>query len=470
MTPPKGCYRRARRREEEESCAALVSLGLFRRDSPPATSARPIWKCAAQPTRTPIFAAGLSRRAELRNPLPPAHLECRKKILAGLGLGPGADLPRPLCPARTRRGHVPGTRLHARAIGPTWCWPTCRSPTAATRFRPSWADWSTSWPCGEVVPRHDQTTPTDLWLVARGEADRPLSSRLYAQFVRRRRHNEQQRAAAARPTIGLLAWSRLYLPDHFTLPPSAMHRWLGERLDPLHLNRGSKLNLIGPRGSEKHDRHVGLCASSRTRGLGILHLDRFRHDPAGLQPPGERQGRVDGQRPPAGAYPDAVRRRAVWRKSAIALRNSATIEGFGTGQRIRGRRRRATRRRSCSATICKMISTWIRLAARAHPALVPRNAAEGGHPADQRGDGPRRCTTMPWAGVGPNARLGFANLSLDRELAAESVAPWEAWEEIYCDVENPDSRTAARRFTMPIATRWTREPPCSGRKKRTSTR
>ena len=50
-------------------------------------------------------------------------------------------------------------------------------------------------------------------------------------------------ANAAR--LSLLEWGRTYLGGHFTLPPSAMHRWLGERLDALHKTRGVKLNVIG---------------------------------------------------------------------------------------------------------------------------------------------------------------------------------------------------------------------------------
>jgi len=31
----------------------------------------------------------------------------------------------------------------------------------------------------------------------------------------------------------LLTWSRYFLPDHFTLPPSAMHIWLAQQLDQI---------------------------------------------------------------------------------------------------------------------------------------------------------------------------------------------------------------------------------------------
>src|SRR5262245_27108477 len=50
---------------------------------------------------------------------------------------------------------------------------------------------------------------------------------------------------------GILAWGERYLRDYFSKPASAMHSWLGGQLDALQVNRGTKLNLIGPRGSAK---------------------------------------------------------------------------------------------------------------------------------------------------------------------------------------------------------------------------
>ena len=48
-----------------------------------------------------------------------------------------------------------------------------------------------------------------------------------------------------------LAWGRHYLAKHFDRPASAMHDWLGAQLDLFRTERGSKVNLIGPRGSAK---------------------------------------------------------------------------------------------------------------------------------------------------------------------------------------------------------------------------
>ena len=57
--------------------------------------------------------------------------------------------------------------------------------------------------------------------------------------------------AAASGGLDLLAWGQKYLPEHFRRPPSNMHRWLAEQLDAAHTARGTKLNVLGPRGGAK---------------------------------------------------------------------------------------------------------------------------------------------------------------------------------------------------------------------------
>jgi hypothetical protein len=63
------------------------------------------------------------------------------------------------------------------------------------------------------------------------------------------------RAGEYRP---LLSWGQHYLPRHFVKPASAMHVWLAEELQDFHERRGSKMNLVGPRGSAKST-VVTLC-------------------------------------------------------------------------------------------------------------------------------------------------------------------------------------------------------------------
>jgi hypothetical protein len=62
---------------------------------------------------------------------------------------------------------------------------------------------------------------------------------------------EQRARQAAGGRLGLLGWSRQFLPGHFTREPSLMHRWLTAELDRMPEDRGVKLNVIGPRGGAK---------------------------------------------------------------------------------------------------------------------------------------------------------------------------------------------------------------------------
>lgn len=159
------------------------------------------------------------------------------------------------------------------------------------------------------------------------------------------RHGRARRLQAARnsgPT--LLDWGRKYLPDHFTRPASAMHRWLGRKLDSMWYHRGSKLNVLGPRGGakstigtltyplraavERWEPYVWIV--SDTRHQACAHLENIKSE------------LLDNPRL-AADYPDATGKGPVWRSGSIVLSNGVAIEAFGTGQKIRGRRRRADR-------------------------------------------------------------------------------------------------------------------------------
>src|SRR5438105_4237045 len=54
-----------------------------------------------------------------------------------------------------------------------------------------------------------------------------------------------------RPVLGMETWARRYLPAYFTRPASRLHHWLANRLQNLHVRRGTQLALIAPRGSAK---------------------------------------------------------------------------------------------------------------------------------------------------------------------------------------------------------------------------
>ena len=144
--------------------------------------------------------------------------------------------------------------------------------------------------------------------------------------------------------LDLLPWGKTYLPDHFQKPPSPMHQWMAEHLDDMVTDRGRKLNVLGPRGGAKstvatlayplrealHAREPYIWIISDTAHQARAHLDNLKAE------------LLDNEQL-ARDYPHAVGKGPVWRAEKIVLRNGVTIEAFGTGQRIRGRRARANR-------------------------------------------------------------------------------------------------------------------------------
>jgi Terminase RNaseH-like domain len=151
------------------------------------------------------------------------------------------------------------------------------------------------------------------------------------------------RAAKYRPLLG---WGRRYLPSHFLKPCSAMHEWLEWHLEDLHERRGSKVNLIGPRGSAKSTvvtlAYVLQAAVEGWEPYIWIVSDTQRQAQTHLE--NVKAELVENPRL-ARDYPMAVGhgRGRRWQGAAIELANGVVIESYGTGQRIRGRRRRANR-------------------------------------------------------------------------------------------------------------------------------
>ena len=161
--------------------------------------------------------------------------------------------------------------------------------------------------------------------------------RLKADFARRIRTGQAD-------ADGLLEWGRRYLAAHFRRQPSGMHVWLGEQLDVMTAERGAKLNVIGPRGAAKSTvatlAHVLRAAVegwepyvwvvSDTKQQAARHLENIKHE-------------LVSNELLAQADPASPGRGLVWRAQSIRLRNGVTIEAFGSGQGLRGRRYQAHR-------------------------------------------------------------------------------------------------------------------------------
>jgi len=141
-----------------------------------------------------------------------------------------------------------------------------------------------------------------------------------------------------------LDWAKRFLPQHFPKPPSKMHRWLADELDRFHSQRGTKLNVLAPRNSAKSTiaalayplreiltrREPYVWIISDTMSQAHTHLENIKNE-------------LESNPMLADAYPNACGKGNLWREGAIRLRNGGIIEAFGTGQRLRGRKRNENR-------------------------------------------------------------------------------------------------------------------------------
>ena len=264
-----------------------------------------------------------------------------------------------------------------------------------------------------------------------------------------RQHGRARRQARrGNGGLDLLAWGRKYLPEHFRRPPSNMHRWLAEQFDAVQTARGTKLNVLGPRGGAKST--IGtLCLPLRaavecwepyiwivsdTKHQACAHLENIKAE-------------LIENRQLAEDFPDVVGQGLVWRGNAIVLRNGVKIEAFGAGQRIRGRRRREHRP---SLIVCDDLQNDGHIVS----ALQREHSRTWFH------------GTLMKAGT---ARTNVVNLAtaLHREALAmelhrtpgwtsrlfksivrwpENASLWQQWEAIYTDLAKPRYKIAARQF------------------------
>ena len=264
-----------------------------------------------------------------------------------------------------------------------------------------------------------------------------------------RRHGEARRILrGCNGDAGLLAWGRKYLPEHFSRPPSQMHLWLGRHLDKMTHVCGTKLNLLGPRGGAKstigtlafplrlavENREPYIWIVSDTKHQAAAHLDNIKTE------------LVDNPRL-AADFPRATGKGPVWRSNSIVLPNRVTIEAFGTGQRIRGRRRGAHRP---TLIICDDLQNDGHISS----ALQRDHSRTWFH------------GTLMKAGTSRTKVVNLAT-ALHRQALAmeldqkpgwssrifqsiqhwpERMSLWQEWEAIYTDVRNPRYKQAARDF------------------------
>jgi len=264
-----------------------------------------------------------------------------------------------------------------------------------------------------------------------------------------RQHGEaRRRLARGAGGMTLLDWAGKYLAEHFSRPASAMHHWLARQLDLMTRHRGTKLNLLGPRGAAKstigslayplrealEGREPYLWIISDTKPQAHAHLENLKAELVG-------NARL------AADYPAAAGRGPKWQSGAIVLRNGVTVEAFGTGQRIRGRRARAHRPTLIlcddlqndghiqSALQRERSRTWFHgtLLKAGTPKTNVVNLATALH---QEALAMELHRTPGW-----RSRLFKAI-----QRWPHNTSLWQQWEALYSDVENDRARQQARAF------------------------
>jgi predicted phage terminase large subunit-like protein len=249
-------------------------------------------------------------------------------------------------------------------------------------------------------------------------------------------------------TPSVLPWGKSFLGAHFVHEPSLMHLWLGDSLNSLHKNRGSKINLIGPRGSAKStiatlcyvlraavegwERYIWIV--SDTKEQAQTHLENVKSE-------------LVGNKRLAEYYPNATGQGRRWRATSIELNNRVVIESFGTGQRIRGRRHGEVR-----------------------PTLIVCDDLQ--NDSHMSSAGQREASRQWFHGTLLNAGTHQTNLinlatALHREALALELHRsagwvsrnfpaivswptnddlWDRWESIYCDAQDANAPAAARQL------------------------
>lgn len=258
----------------------------------------------------------------------------------------------------------------------------------------------------------------------------------------------RRRAVAGGAGPRLLAWARECLPHYFTKPASAMHRWLAGRLDLLRRQRSVKLNVLAPRGSAKStvaalafpllaalegwEPYIWIV--SDTRRQAYAHLENIKLELLENPRLAER-------------YPQAAGRGPLWRADYVVLRNGASLEAFGTGQRIRGRRRKAHRP---TLIICDDLENEQQVLS----AQQREQSRQWFHGTLMKAGTPQTNVVHLATALHRDAlalRLHQTPGWVSRIFRAvqrwpDNMPLWAQWEAIYTDVNNPNYRRDARAF------------------------
>ncbi len=253
---------------------------------------------------------------------------------------------------------------------------------------------------------------------------------------------QRQRLAAELP---LLAWGRRYLPQHFASPPSTMHCWLAAQLDALHEKRGTKLNVIGPRGGAKSTL-ASLCYVLRVALQGwepYIWIISDTESQAKQHLNNVKKELLENHHI-ATDYAAALGEGCSFAGGRIRLAHGTVIEAYGTGQRLRGRRLGAHRP---TLIVCDDLQNDAHM-----QSAYLREKSSGWFHGSLLKAGDRRTNILNLATALHRDALA---MQLDRtpgwvskkfraiERWPRNMELWAEWERIYSDVARSDAKLDA---------------------------
>jgi predicted phage terminase large subunit-like protein len=142
----------------------------------------------------------------------------------------------------------------------------------------------------------------------------------------------------------VLDWGKRFLPHYYDRAPSRMHRSVSETISCMHSARGTRRVIIAPRGSAKSTfvslTYVLKCICEHVETYIFLTSDTADQSYTFLE---AIKNELETNSALADAYPGACGIGSIWRTNRIVARNGVAVDALGTGNKIRGRRRKQHR-------------------------------------------------------------------------------------------------------------------------------
>lgn len=255
-------------------------------------------------------------------------------------------------------------------------------------------------------------------------------------------------AAVKRQRMGLIEWGKKFLPHYLGNSTTDLHRWVCEWCERSVEDRNIKVNLMGPRGSAKSvwvtTAHVLRSIVEQTESLVWIISETKEQAQAQLE---HVKTELEENELLAHVYPWGCGKGSTWRVNRIVTRNGVTVEAFGSGQKVKGRRAGASRP---SLVVMDDIQSepvmtsperrrrnWDWLQSAVMKAGSPRtnffNLANALH---REAIGSQLHRTAGWASSRWRSIVEWPS----------NAALWDEWAKLYHDVENPRCKEIARAF------------------------